>query len=104
MSFRRDEKKANFWRYRLERFPELLQRIGLPEVILQDEKSLRFFLNEGCYQQDKDAPLVDWLKFLSDQQLKALYELLSEVLTEPERIGTIWSILHSRIEKKKQVP
>jgi hypothetical protein len=97
MSFRRDGKKANAWRKRLEQYPELLHRARLPDVVLQDEYSWWRFLEEGCFQGDKETPLIDALKFLSEKQQKALHELLSSVLTEPERIGrTLWTILNSR--------
>ena len=100
MGFRRDGKNANYWRKRLQGHPELLQKIGLPDMVLQDERSLRFFLNEGCFKGDKGTPLIEGLSFLSEQQQEALYELLSKIFTETERIGTIWTALNSRFEKK----
>jgi hypothetical protein len=100
MSFRRDTKRANCWRSRFAQYPELLQRVGLPDFVLKDERSLRFFVNEGCFQGAKGTPLVDGLAFLSENQQKALYELLSTILAEAERMGTIWPKLDSRFRTK----
>jgi hypothetical protein len=44
MSFRRDGKTANYWGKRLEKYPELLERAGLPDVVLQDDRSWSFFV------------------------------------------------------------
>ena len=99
MGFRRDGKNANYWRKRLEQFPDLLQKVGLPDEVLKDERSLRFFLNEGLFSGGRGSPLVDALEFLSNQQRIALHELLSKVFTEAERSGTIWARLESRFGK-----
>ena len=97
MSFRRDGKKANVWRKRLAKYPELLQKAGLPDIVLHDDHSWLFFLQEGCFQGDKNTPLIDALAFLSESQQAALYELLSSLLTEQERVGaTLWTILDIR--------
>jgi hypothetical protein len=101
MSFRRESKKANYWRKRLEQFPELLERAGLPDAVLQDDRAWSFFLREGCFQGDKNTPLIDAMSFLSEKQQGALYELLSNLLTEEERIGnSLWTILDSRFRRK----
>jgi hypothetical protein len=103
MSFRRDGKRANAWRKRLEQYPELLQRACLPDVVLHDEYAWWRFLEEGCVQGDKYTPLTDALKFLSEEQQRALHELLSRVLSDQERIGrTLWTILDSRFGTKKE--
>jgi len=79
----------------------LVQQVGLPDVVLQDEHAWNFFLQEGCFQGAKSTPLVDALSFLSEQQQRALHELLSNVLSEDERIGkTLWTILDARFRKK----
>ncbi len=97
MSFRRDGKKANYWRTRLERYPDLLQRVGLPDVVLRDDRSWCFFLQDCCFLADKGTPLIDALKFLPEQQQEALYELLSHLLTEREKnVYTLWRVLDSR--------
>jgi hypothetical protein len=101
MSFRREGKKANSWRKRLETFPELLQRAGLPDVVLQDDRTWSFFLQEACFQGDKNTPLIDAMSFLSEKQQKALHELLSVLLTEQERlVYTLWTVLDSRFRNK----
>ena len=101
MSYRRDGKNANVRRKRLERYPELLQRAGLPDVVLKDDRSWSFFLQEGCFQGDKGTPLIDAMSYLSENQLEALYELLSSLLTGQERIGnSLWTVLDSRFRKK----
>jgi hypothetical protein len=97
MSFRWDGKTANYWQKRLEKYPELLERAGLPDVVLQDDRSWSLFLQEGCFQGDKNTPLIDAMSFLSEKQQQALYELLSLLLTEQERIGnSLWLVLDSR--------
>lgn len=100
MGYRRDGKKANYGRKRLEQFPDLLQKVGLPDDVFNNERSLRFFLNEGLFSGGKGSPLVDALEFLSSQQRIALHKLLSKVFTEAERVGTIWTLLESRFGKK----
>jgi hypothetical protein len=101
MSFRRDGKKANVWRKRLEKYPELLQKAGLPDVVLQDDRSFSFFLQEGCFQGAEGTPLVDALSFLSEQQQEALHQLFLRILTEEERpVYTLWRVLDSHFRKK----
>jgi hypothetical protein len=101
MGFRRDGKKANYWRKRLEKYPELLERTGLPDFVTHDDSAWKFFLQEGCFQWDTTAPLIDALSFLSEKQQDALYELLSRLLTKEERVGySLWNILDSRFQKK----
>lgn len=85
MSFRRDGKKANVWRKRLETYPELLQRTGLPDVVLTDDRAFSFFLQEGCFQGAKGTSLVDALSFLSEHQQVALHQLFFK---HPHRTGT----------------
>lgn len=100
MGFRRDGEKANYWRKRLENYPDLLERAGLPDIVLQDDRAWSFFLQEACFQGDKNTPLIDAMSFLSEKQQEALYELLSKLLTEEERVGYIlWKILDSRFQK-----
>jgi hypothetical protein len=101
MSFRRDGKKANHWRKRLEAYPELLAKAGLPDAVLQNGRAWLFFLQEGCFQGDKNTPLIDAMSFLTKKQQGALHELLSRLLTEQERIGcSLWTILDSRFRKR----
>jgi len=101
MSFRREGKKANVWRKRLERYSELLQRAGLPDVVLTDDRAFSFFLQEGCFQAARGTPLTDALSFLSGDQQDALHQLLSNVLTEQEKIVfTLWRLLDAKFRKK----
>lgn len=101
MSFRREGKKVNIWRKRLGKYPELLQRAGLPDVVLTDDRAFAFFLQEGCFQGDKNTPLIDAVTFLSEDQQKALHELLSVLLTEQERIVyTLWRVLDTKFQQK----
>lgn len=104
MGFRRDSKKVNLWRKRLEKYPDLLQRASLPDVVLQNDRAWSFFLQEGCFQGDKDTPLIDAMSFLSEIQKEALYELLSSLLTEQERTGyTLWAVLNTHFRKKQHL-
>jgi hypothetical protein len=93
MSFRRDESRANDWKKRLQRNPELVQRAGLPDIVYKDRRSWCFFIQEGCLP---GTPLIDALTILSEPQQRALHELLSQVLSEQERVGTIWEVLEHR--------
>jgi hypothetical protein len=100
MSFRREGKKANSWRKRSEKHTDLLQRAGLPDVVLTDDRAFAFFLQEGCFQGARGTPLTDALSFLSEDQQNALHQLLANVLTEREKGGlTLWSVLDAKFRK-----
>ena len=102
MSFRRDSEKAKAWRKRLDNFPELLEKVGLPVVVLNDDHAWRFFLQEGFFVWGEDSRLIDVMSFLAGAQLAALYELLSKLLTEQERSGPgLWTMLDKRFCKPR---
>lgn len=101
MGFRREGKKANVWRKRMNKYPDLFQRAELPDVVLTDDRAFSFFLQEGCFQGAKGTSLVDALSFLSDHSQEALHQLLSNILAEQEQIGlTLWRVLDSKFRDK----
>ena len=92
--------QENEWRKELDRFPELLRQAGLPDAVLKDGHSWRFFLQEGCFVWGDDYRLIDATTFLPEEQLVALYDLLCRLLTDEQRTGSeLWVKLNSRFRK-----
>ena len=73
MSFRRDGNRANHWSKRLKQFPDLLQKTGLPDVVLASDRAWAVFLQEGC-SRGPNTPLIDAMSYLSETQQAALHE------------------------------
>jgi hypothetical protein len=98
MAYRRDSQKAQEWRKWLLKNQAILDKCGLPEVILKDELSWLNFLMEGeCWGNDG---YHFHLTELPETQQQELYAFLEAELTADEKVyKTVYRQLHSRLNK-----